>query len=83
MVCALCQGLIQIHYRSILMKFTKFIVAASLLMASIGAMAVDVDPCTNPNGCATGLGTPVDDMAMLGLAVAALAAGVAVIRRKK
>ena len=56
------------------MKLTKILVAAYALFASVGAMAATVTP---------GLGTPVDDLALLGLAVAALAAGVAVIRRKK
>ena len=55
------------------MKLTKILAAAYALFASVGAMAV-----TTP-----GLGTPVDDLALLGLAVGALAAGVAVIRRKK
>jgi LPXTG-motif cell wall-anchored protein len=59
------------------MKFTKILVAAYALLASVGAMAVDA-----PGGN-TGLGTPVDDLALLGLAVAALAAGVGIIRRKK
>ena len=59
------------------MKFTKILVAACALFASFGAMAVIGDD--GP----TGLGTPVDDLALLGLAVAALAAGVGVIRRKK
>lgn len=57
------------------MKFTKILVAASALLASVGAMAVD--PTVDP------LGTPVDDLSLLALAVAALAAGVGVIRRKK
>jgi LPXTG-motif cell wall-anchored protein len=64
------------------MKFTKILVAAYALIASFGAMAID-PTCTDPNGCPTGLGTPTDDLALLGVAVAALAAGVGIIRRKK
>jgi LPXTG-motif cell wall-anchored protein len=64
------------------MKFTKILVAAYALIASFGAMAIDLN-CTDPNGCPTGLGTPTDDLALLGVAVAALAAGVGIIRRKK
>ena len=70
------------------MNLSKILVAAYALFASVGAMAVGV-PC-GPNNPDTvtcdpviSLGTPVDDLALLGLAVAALAAGVAVIRRKK
>jgi hypothetical protein len=55
------------------MKFTKILVAAYALLASVGAMAATANP----------LGTPVDDLALLGLAVAALVAGAGVIRRKK
>jgi len=58
------------------MKFSKILVAAFALFASVGAMAIDTIPTP-------GLGGPVDDLALLGLAVAALAAGVGVIRRKK
>lgn len=58
------------------MKFTKILVAAYALLASVGAMAF-----TTLETIA--VGTPVDDLALLGLAVAALAAGVGVIRRKK
>ena len=61
------------------MKFTKILVAAYALLASVGAMAVDFD-CQPGTIC---LGTPGDDFVLLGLAVAALAAGVGVIRRKK
>lgn len=55
------------------MKFTQILVAAYALFTSVGAMAFTTNP----------LGTPVDELALLGLAVAALAAGVGVIRRKK
>jgi LPXTG-motif cell wall-anchored protein len=66
------------------MKFTKILVAAYALVASFGAMAATVcDPTTGVGCDTTGLGTPVDDLALLGLAVAALAAGVGIIRRKK
>jgi LPXTG-motif cell wall-anchored protein len=58
------------------MKFTKILVAAYALLASVGAMAVT-------GGGPGQLGTPVDDLALLGLAVAALAGGVGIIRRKK
>lgn len=64
------------------MKFTKILVAAYALIASFGAMAVDVCLPGDPTCVPTGLGTPVDDLALLGLAVAALAAGVGIIRRK-
>lgn len=57
------------------MKFTKILVAAYALFASFGAMAIGDN--------SDALGTPVDDLALLGLAVAALVAGVGVIRRKK
>jgi len=60
------------------MKFSKILAAACALFASFGAMAV-----TTVISPGTDLGTPVDDLALLGLAVAALAAGVGVIRRKK
>ena len=66
------------------MKFTKILGAAVAMFASVGAMANTVPCVPGTPGCnATGLGTPVDDLALLGLAVAALVAGVAVIRRKK
>jgi LPXTG-motif cell wall-anchored protein len=57
------------------MKFTKILVAAYALLASVGAMAATTNP--------TPAGTPLDDLALLGLAVAALAGGVGIIRRKK
>lgn len=57
------------------MKFTKIFVAAYALMASVGSIASTVGP--------TPAGTPIDDLALLGLAVAALAGGVGIIRRKK
>jgi hypothetical protein len=56
------------------MKFTKILFTAYTLFASVGAMAF-----TQPGA----LGTPVDDLALLGLAVAALVAGAGVIRRRK
>lgn len=66
------------------MKFTKIFVAAYALIASYGAMAVGVcDPQTSTNCVPTGVGSPVDDLALMGLAVAALVAGVGIIRRKK
>ena len=58
------------------MNLSKILVAAYALFASVGAMAATPNPIP-------GLGTPVDVLALLGLAVGALAAGVAVIRRKK
>ncbi len=60
------------------MKFAKIFSAAVAMFASVGAMAAAAT-----TGGQTGVGTPVDDLALLGLAVAALAAGVGVIRRKK
>jgi hypothetical protein len=65
------------------MKFSKILVAAYALMASVGAMAVGVVGSCDPQQTTCPLGTPVDDLALLGLAVAALAAGVGIIRRKK
>lgn len=60
------------------MKFTKILVAAYAMVASFGALAVEI---VGPGP--TVVGNPVGDLALLGLAVAALAAGVGVIRRKK
>ena len=62
------------------MKFSKILVAAYALFASVSAMAITAVDCPAGQVC---LGTPGDDLALLGLAVAALAAGVGVIRRKK
>jgi hypothetical protein len=63
------------------MKFTKMLVAAYALLASVGAMAVGTVGCQPGDVCP--LGTPTDDLALLGLAVGALVAGVGIIRRKK
>jgi hypothetical protein len=63
------------------MKFSKILAAAYALLASVGAMAVTTGGCQPGDVCP--LGTPIDDLALLGLAVGALAAGVGIIRRKK
>ncbi len=63
------------------MKFSKFFVAGYALFTSLGAMAIADNPAIDVPPTAAGM--PTDDLALLGLAVAALAAGAAYIRRRK
>ncbi len=60
------------------MKFLKILVAFYAFFASFAAMSIA------PGGTPTSsLGSPDGDLALLGIAVAALIAAVGVIRRKK